>query len=130
MAPIKCSNCGNMISNPAKFCVHCGCPIPENNVAPFNVQNSEGTVIIYGIKQAFLIGGTMDIYLDGKYYGSVKRDASIEIKINKDTEITAKCGINVLKGKYLAKAGRIQNLQIVYNRWIGAFTMQEIDVSN
>lgn len=126
MEPIKCLQCGSALSNPANFCVHCGCPINVTTVSPCN----EGTVVIHGIKQGFLIGGTMDIYLDGQYYGSVKKDDSLEIKIAKDTEITARCGINVLKGKYLAKVGKIQKLQIVYNRWIGAFTMQEIDASN
>ena len=129
MALIKCPECGSMVSNQAKNCIHCGYPINENNVSQLKTQNNEGTVIIYGLRQTFLIGGTMKIYLDGEYYDSVKKGASLEIKITKDTQITAKCGINVMKGKYLAKVGKLQKIQIVYDRLLGTFMMQEIDTS-
>ena len=129
MALIKCPECGGMISEQAYNCVHCGYPINHSTGSFSRIQNSEGIVIIYGLRQTFLIGGTISIYLDGKYYDSVKKGASLEIKITKDTEITAKCGINAMKGNYLAKAGKLQKIQIVYDRLLGTFMMQEIDVA-
>ena len=34
-----------------------------------------------------------------------------------------------MKGKYLAKVGKLQKIQIVYDRLLGTFMMQEIDAS-
>ena len=127
MALIKCPECGNMVSNQAKNCIHCGYPINENNASQLKKQDNEGTVIIYGIKQSFLFGATTQIYLDGKYYGAVKAGASLEIKITKDTQITAAAGIH--KANYSAKVGKLQKLQIVCDRFWGTLMMQEIDVS-
>ena len=88
MALINCPECGKEISDKAPACIHCGYPLDKINANPIPQENKEGTVIIYGIKQKFLIGGTMKIYLDGVYYGDVKKNQSIEFKIYKDTEIT------------------------------------------
>lgn len=62
MAIIKCPECGKEVSNKAKNCVHCGCPI-----------SNEATVIIYGLKQSGLLGGTMKVYIDGAFSGNVDR---------------------------------------------------------
>lgn len=129
MSPIKCPECGSMVSNQAKNCIHCGYPINESDSSQLNTQSNEEIVIIYGLRQTFLIGEIMKIYLDGEYYDSVKKGASLEIKITKDTQITAKCGIDITKGKYLAKVGKLQKIQIVYDRLTGIFMIQEIDIA-
>lgn len=51
MSLIICPECGKEISNKAKHCVHCGCPIYNPNIC-----------ILNGIKQdlSFLIDGTCD----------------------------------------------------------------------
>lgn len=48
MALIKCSECGNEISDKAERCIHCGCPIVRENVVlekkePETIPNNDGT---------------------------------------------------------------------------------------
>ena len=34
MALVKCSECGKQVSDQAKVCVHCGCPIEKKQFCP------------------------------------------------------------------------------------------------
>lgn len=102
MAIIKCPECGNTVSDKAKNCVHCGCPI-----------SNEATVIIYGLKQSGLFGGTMKIYVNGTFCGYAEKYGSLKVKTRAGAEITARCGINLSKGIYRVHAGE-QAAQIVF----------------
>ena len=112
MAIIKCPECGNMVSDKAKACVHCGCPI-----------SNEATVLIYGLNQSGLIGGTMKIYVNDNFAGYAEKFGSLKISTRVGARITAKCGINLSKGTYIAHAGN-QSVQIVYA--YGQFLMNEM----
>ena len=123
MALIKCSECGGVISNQSKNCIHCGCPVPL--IKNIEGQSNEGFVVVYGFTQPSLTD--VKIYLDGVFFDTVKAGTSIEIKINKDTEIVAKCGVR--KAKYIAKTNKFQKLQLVFDKLWGTIIIREIDYS-
>lgn len=127
MALIKCPECGKEVSDKAKACPNCGFPINDTKVEEPKEKEETGNVTIYGIRQGFLLGGTMKIYLDGEYFDSVKKGGTLKFKVNKDTKITAKCGINPAKGEIVVHANENIKIQIVYNRIGGNFWMEEID---
>jgi uncharacterized membrane protein YvbJ len=56
MALINCSECGKMISDKAKNCPECGCPINSNDKTDVDiqVQNSAPTVIVKPKEGCFL----------------------------------------------------------------------------
>lgn len=123
MALIKCPECGSIISNQSKNCIHCGCHILFTKHT--EGQNNKGVVVIYGFTQPSLTD--VKIYLNGVFFDIVKAGTSIEIKIDKDSEIVAKCGFR--KTKYLAKTNKFQKLQLVFNRLLGTIIIREIDYS-
>lgn len=43
MAMIKCPECGNQVSDRAKACIHCGCPIEE--LAPSGIVKIKASVL-------------------------------------------------------------------------------------
>jgi uncharacterized membrane protein YvbJ len=43
MALIKCSECGNQVSDKARACIHCGAPISESNNKKENVTTVQLT---------------------------------------------------------------------------------------
>ena len=113
MSLIKCSECGKEVSSKAKSCPNCGCPIYE--------EKEESKVIIYGLSQMGILGGKLKIYVDGEYVGEVKKGQNLEIPIDKDCIITAKCGINPSKGKIGVKAGKTTKIKYEYNKLSGSF---------
>lgn len=113
MALIKCDECGKEVSDKAKSCPNCGCPIFE--------EKEESKVIIFGLSQMGLLGGKLKIYADGEYMGEVKKGQNLEFQIEKDCTITAKCGINPSKGKIDVKAGKTTKIKYEYNRLSGCF---------
>ena len=118
MAMIKCPECGKDVSDKAVSCPSCGTPIK----AP------ESKLIVYGLQQRFLIGGTMKLFIDGEYVGSVKKFDRAEFPITKDCVLTAKCGVNLSKGECKIKAGEITKVQIIFRKGTtGGFYMQKVD---
>lgn len=118
MALIKCPECGKEISDRAMACIQCGYPLKK--------EKSELTV--YGLTQE-LLGGTMKLFLDGEFIGKVEKGQKITVPIIKDCELTAKCGINPMKGKYLVRAGKQTVIRIKYNRLSGGFILSEDDMT-
>jgi len=54
MALIKCEECGKEISNKAKACVHCGCPIiSDGNISIDNSNNADKTSIRQNTNEYF-----------------------------------------------------------------------------
>lgn len=89
---IKCPECGADVSNRACACVKCGCPLGGD------ADEGSGTVIVYGLSQMNLIGGSLKIYANGVHAGTVKKHGVLEFSIRENSIITAKCGINPSKG--------------------------------
>ena len=128
MAIIQCPECGQQVSDKATSCIHCGFPI-QPAVAPqiqYAKEPEKSIAIVYGLQQTFLIGGTMKLYIDGEYVASVKKGDSVEIPIKRNCTLTAKCGLNPCKGKKELKVGKTSKIQIVYDRMLGTFMMQDI----
>ena len=118
MAMIKCPECGKEVSDKAASCPSCGTPIK----AP------ESKLIVYGLQQKFLIGGTMSLFLDDVHVGDVKKFERAEFPITKDCVLTAKCGVNLSKGVCNIKAGEVTKVQIIFRRGsTGGFYMQKVD---
>lgn len=46
---IKCSECGKEISDKAKECIYCGCPIENNNTSDLESKNNTSKVVYYHI---------------------------------------------------------------------------------
>ncbi len=72
MSLIKCPDCGEMISNRAEICIHCGCPIAkskETSVGPFKFDlNEDGES--YSVSQGTHVNSA--IMLSGTYAADKK----------------------------------------------------------
>ena len=118
MAMIQCPECGKDVSDKATSCPSCGTPIK----AP------ESKLIVYGLQQRFLIGGTMKLFLDDVFVGNVKKFDRVEFPITKDCVLTAKCGVNLSKGVCNIKAGEVTKVQIIFRKGTTCgFYMQKVD---
>lgn len=117
MPLIKCPDCGKEISDKAKTCIYCGCPISE----------PESHLTVYGIRQQFLIGGTAKLYLDGEFVGEIKKRGKFEMPITKEQVLTAKCGINPFAAEMRIKPGKDIKLQIAFERISGKLRFEEVD---
>lgn len=53
MALIKCEECGREISNKAKACIHCGCPISSDDSVNIVDSNGENKIIVKSSKNEF-----------------------------------------------------------------------------
>ncbi|MEE0044006.1 hypothetical protein, partial [Ellagibacter isourolithinifaciens] len=51
-------------------------------------------MIVYGLSQMNLIGGSLKIYANGVHAGTAKKHGVLEFSIRENSIITAKCGIN------------------------------------
>lgn len=118
---IKCPECGADVSDRACACIKCGCPLGSA------ADESSGTVIVYGLSQMNLIGGSLKIYVNGVHVGTVKKHGVLEFPIGEDSVITAKCGINPSKGAIEAKVGRTTKIKYDYNRITGCLVPQIVD---
>ena len=72
---IKCPECGADVSNRACACVKCGCSLGSD------ADEGSGTVIVYGLSQMNLIGGSLKIYANGVHAGTVKKHGVLEFSI-------------------------------------------------
>ncbi|SHJ03454.1 zinc-ribbon domain-containing protein [Dethiosulfatibacter aminovorans DSM 17477] len=68
MALIKCSECGNQISDRAEVCIHCGCPVSEmdkqevnNNIVEINGRKCDLSQIIEYKRKGALIYAIRDL---------------------------------------------------------------------
>lgn len=118
---IKCLECGADVSDRACACIKCGRPLGSA------ADESGGTVIVYGLSQMNLIGGSLKIYVNGVHVGAVKKHGVLEFPIGEDSTITAKCGINPSKGAIEAKVGRTTKIKYDYNRITGCLVPQIVD---
>jgi len=68
MALIKCENCGQMVSDKAKFCIHCGSPLHDTADEPF-VENPNSTKSSW---KWLLLIPVLAILAGGGYYAYAK----------------------------------------------------------
>jgi hypothetical protein len=119
MALIKCKDCGEMVSENAAICIHCGCPI----------KTEESKIMIYGYTQAFLLNPFVDIYINNQNVGKVgnvkRTPIPFEYKIDKDCELLLKCGFR--KATIPIKKGKTTKIKISWNRITGQLMPQVVD---
>ena len=121
MALIKCSECGRDVSDKAATCPGCGNPI----------KVSESKLIIYGVQIHALIGKKSKVYLDDILVGEVKKFDVIEIPIDKDCVLTAKCEGIKSRNSCLIKAGEVTKVQLYFQMFTATgFYIQKIDSFN
>lgn len=77
---------------------------------------SDSKVVIKGISQKGLLGGTLKISANGTVVAEVAKNAVIEIPITSDTAITARCGVNKCNESVLAKAGEVTEIEYTYDK--------------
>jgi hypothetical protein len=106
MAMIKCTECGASISDKAKSCIQCGCPI-----------NADSKVMIYGYTQIFLINPKVEVTMNGKLMGYVQNGDLLEIPISENAVIDFKC--HVRTSHVTVYAGRVTKIKITWNRLTG-----------
>ena len=92
-----------------------------------DADEGSGTVIVYGLSQMNLIGGSLKIYANGVHAGTVKKHGVLEFSIRENSIITAKCGINPSKGVIEVKVGRTTKIKYDYNRITGCLVPQIVD---
>ena len=116
MALIKCSECGNEVSDKAASCPKCGNPIN---------QKEESKVMIYGYTENYMLNPKVKILLNGDEIGSVAKGQLFEYDITSDCEITFKC--NLRKASMAIKPGRVTKIKLSWNRLTGQLVPQVID---
>lgn len=112
----------------ADCCPQCGCPYFANGNqctnCGFQLPVPMGKLVIFGIRQGFLLGGTITAMLDGVPFGKVEKNAAMEIPIARPCRLSVKCGINYLSKDLMIYPGRVTQVQVTYNRWLGTFGLE------
>lgn len=114
MALIECSECGAQVSDKAKVCVKCGCPL-----------RTESKVLVYGYTQSFMINPKVNVYIGGERKGSVSRGGMLECEIAEDTAVEFKCSFRTAKVD--VQAGKVTRIKITWNRLTGGMVPQVVD---
>lgn len=109
-----CSSCGKSLNLGVAFCSACGAKVK-------GAPSGAGKLIVYGITQKFLVGGTLKIYADGVLIGEVRKNEKVEFPITKNCIITAKCGVNPIKEKTSVKGGITTVIRYEYERISSSF---------
>lgn len=79
-----------------------------------------GKAIIHGFNQGFMIGGVVTILLNGEKVGTVDQKGTAEIRFDRESGLSLKCGINPMKGNIVLQDGMLTEIQCKYNRLTGA----------
>ena len=114
MALIKCEECGKEISDKAKSCPNCGCPISDI-----------GKLIIYGYKETFLINTDIKVYKNKNLVGKIGNNGIMQLDIEKDCTIEFKTMFR--SAKYDAKANKLQKIILSWDRFSGKLKVNRID---
>lgn len=94
---IKCPECGADVSNRACACVKCGCSLGSD------ADEGSGTVIVYGLSQMNLIGGSLKIYANGVHAGTVKNMAYLSSQSERIPSSLQNAALILAKGSLRSK---------------------------
>lgn len=126
----KCRTCGAQLDsrdavNGVITCKLCRAATP---IFQIEQKPEKSVAVVYGIKQtSFMVEKTNQyLYIDGEYIASVKNGDFVEIPITHECILTAKCGNKPCRGKKLLMVGRTTKMQIVYDRQLGNYKLQEL----
>lgn len=128
MALIKCPECGKEISDKAKTCIFCGCPLQEMALSgdvrikmPNNIV--EGMVGLFSSRRAAVEDGYGKILWEGKHGENAR------FQVNGPTTITIRLGgwANEVTGTVYPrrKYALVQDMGV---HWLATFRLTEVDV--
>jgi hypothetical protein len=84
MALMKCPECGKEVSDKSEFCIQCGYPIHEHVR-----KGKPGKLIVHAPEYKFGMGILkIEVHIDGKKIGVIRRYETKEFVINHDTKVT------------------------------------------
>lgn len=111
MALIKCPECGNMVSDKAENCIHCGCPL-SNGV----LRISLNTFL------KFIKTERLSIYFDNEFITEIKSGFYYDISVTPDethtVRLEGKSGAGILHQFHLKKEispGENRHIIVTYN---------------
>lgn len=128
MALIRCPECGKEISDKAKTCINCGCPLSEvvafgdvRIKMPNNIV--EGLVGLFSSRRAAVVNNRGQILWEGKHGENAR------FTIDSPTEITIQLGgwANEVKGTVYPrrKYSLVQDMGV---HMLATFRLTEVDV--
>ena len=88
MALIKCSECGKEISDKAKECNSCGCPVNDTD------NNNAGSIKINYPKTWGLLIPNLKVYFEDKLITEIKLGNIYELKIDKNGTFLFEWGLS------------------------------------
>ena len=92
MAMIKCPECGNQVSDRAKACIHCGCPIEE--LAPSGIVKIKVSVL--KSPTGFNGNQKVSIFANGKTLWEGKSGEVAELNFDGATSISVKYHMSMM----------------------------------
>lgn len=128
MALIKCPECGKEISDKAKYCINCGCPLSEvvtSGSVRIKMPNNivEGWVGLFSSRRAAVVGPQGKILWEGKH------GENASFTIDAPTKITIELGgwANAVEGTVYPrrKYALVQDMGV---HMLATFRLTEVDV--
>ena len=128
MAMIKCPECGKEISDKAKSCINCGCPLSEvvtSGIVRIKMPNNivEGVVGLFSSRKASVIGPDDKTLWDGKH------GENASFIIDGPTKITIQLGgwANSVTGTVLPRR-KYTLVQDMGMHMLATFRLTEVDI--
>ena len=127
MAMIKCPECGNQVSDKAKACIHCGCPLSEvatSGVVRIKMPNNivQGWVGLFSSRRAAVVS-------NGRTLWEGQHGENASFNINSPTKITIELGgwANPVEGTVYPrkKYALVQDMGV---HMLATFRLTEVDV--
>ena len=116
MALINCPECGKEISEKAKSCPHCGCPIEASE--PEKVENISDYVVIHGYEETFAVDTNVKIYKGDELVGEVAPASEFKLPIDGDCELKFKA--NMRSRKVSIRKGIDTHVFLSFDRFTGS----------
>lgn len=128
MALIKCPECGREISDKAKSCIHCGCPLSDivtSGVVRIKMPNNivEGLLVLFSSRRAAVVGPQDKILWEGKH------GENASFTIDAPTKVTIDLGgwANAVEGTVYPNR-RYTLVQDMGVHMLATFRLTEVDV--
>ena len=127
MALINCPECGKEISERAKSCPNCGCPI-EAAQEQTSEKTDSNYVTIHGYEETFAVDTNVKIYKNGELAGEVAPASKFKLPIDGDCELTFKASIR--SAKVIIRKGIDTNVFLSFDRFSGKLKAYVSDDAN
>ncbi len=120
MALIKCPDCGQMVSDRAKACIHCGCPLSEPDYT-VKIKTPKFQEAIYKVTHTFTDDST------GRVLATAYQNQVVSIKLDKPTRI--RCHLRGWKDSFLdyTPHENARYNMVIMPGWVQTISFQEVD---